>query len=208
MLSTPTLTGRDVTLRPLSIDDVPALALAAQESREHYRFNPVPHGIEQATEHVTRALTQYDNGERMPFTIVFLDRVVGTTSYGNLEIWRLPSGSSLQRHGAPDAVEIGYTWLAHSAQRTRCNTEAKYLLLRHAFDTWQVHRVSLRTDERNDRSRNAIERLGAKFEGIRRADMPSIDGSVRNSAYFSIVRDEWPAVSKRLIERLEEDRRK
>ena len=85
-------------------------------------------------------------------------------------------------------------WLAASAQRTRCNTEAKYLLLSHAFDVWRVHRVSLKTDERNTKSRRAIERLGAVFDGVRRADMPGQDGSVRNSAYYSIVPGEWPTV--------------
>jgi len=95
-------------------------------------------------------------------------------------------------------VEIGATWLAASAQRTRCNTEAKILMLAQAFDVWQVHRVSLKTDARNAKSRRAIERLGALFEGVRRADMPGSDGSVRDSAYYSIVRAEWPDVRKRL----------
>ena len=104
----------------------------------------------------------------------------------------------MQRTDRPDAVEVGSTWLAASAQRTRCNTEAKYLLLAHAFEGWEVHRVSLRTDERNERSRRAIERLGAQFEGIRRVDMPGQDGTVRNSACYSIVRAEWPAVRDRL----------
>ncbi len=104
----------------------------------------------------------------------------------------------MQRVDRPDAVEIGSTWLAASAQRTRCNTECKYLLLAHAFDTWAVHRVFLKTDERNERSRRAIERLGAIFEGIRRSDMPAQDGTVRNSACYSIVRAEWPGVKSRL----------
>jgi RimJ/RimL family protein N-acetyltransferase len=92
--------------------------------------------------------------------------------------------------------------MAASAQRTRCNTEAKYLLLAHAFDVWQVHRVSLRTDERNAASRRAIERLGARFEGARRADLPAPDGSVRNSAYYSIVRAEWSDVRRKLEDAL------
>jgi RimJ/RimL family protein N-acetyltransferase len=99
-------------------------------------------------------------------------------------------------------VEIGYTWLAASAQRTRCNTEAKFLLLQHAFETWEVHRVTIRTDERNQRSRAAIARLGAHFEGIRRAEKPGADGSVRDSAMFSIIAAEWPAIRARLRERL------
>ena len=100
-------------------------------------------------------------------------------------------------------MEIGYTWLAQSAQRTRCNSETKYLLLEQSFDTWKVHRVSFRTDERNERSRKAIERLGAKFEGIRRCDMPGIDLSVRNSAFYSILLDEWPEIKKQLLVNLQ-----
>ena len=95
-------------------------------------------------------------------------------------------------------MDIGATWLAASAQRTRCNTEAKLLMLTHAFEVWRVHRVALKTDERNTASRRAIERLGARFEGVRRADMPGQDGSVRHSAYYSIVQAEWPAVRRTL----------
>ena len=91
---------------------------------------------------------------------------------------------------------------AASAQRTQCNTEAKHLLLSHAFDVWQVHRLSLKTDERNAGSRRAIERLGAMFEGVRRGDMPGQDGTVRSSAYYSIMRAEWPAVRKTLEDAL------
>lgn len=196
------LKGRDVVLRPLSPADAAALAEAAAESREHYRFNPVPDGVEQARDYVATALRQRDKGERIPFVVLFHGQLVGTTSYACLETWRWPAGSALQREGRPDVVEVGYTWLAHSAQRTRCNTEAKFLLLQHAFEAWEVHRVSLRTDERNERSRRAIERLGARFEGIRRADKPAVDGGVRDSAFYSIVRAEWPAVRDVLLQRL------
>ena len=127
--------------------------------------------------------------------------VVGGTSYLDLQQWRWPPGSPLQRTDRPDALKIGATWLSASAQR--CNTEAKYLMLSHAFDVWLVHRVALKTDERNSRSRQAIERLGARVDGVRRADMPGQDGSVRSSAYYSIVRAEWPAVRARLEESLQ-----
>jgi len=143
-----------------------------------------------------------DEGRRVPFAIVWHDRLVGSTSYLDPQRWRWPAGSPLQRTDRPDAVEIGATWLAASAQRTRCNTEAKYLMLSHAFDVWQVYRVSLKTDERNTKSRRAIERLGALFEGVRRADMPAQDGSVRSSAYYSIMRGEWPDVRKKLEDAL------
>ena len=98
----------------------------------------------------------------------------------------------------PDVAEIGSTWLAASVQRSGVNTEAKRLLLTHAFETWELLRVTLKTDARNIRSRRAIERIGARFEGVRRAHLLATDGSVRDSAYYSIVRAEWPEVRDRL----------
>lgn len=197
-----TLRGTEVLLRPLSLEDAPALALATAESRDNYLYNPVPNGLVEARTYVEKALDQQAQGERMPFTILYNGRVVGSTSYSELTPWKWPEGSPLQRTDTPDSVEIGYTWLAASAQRTRVNTEAKYLLLAHAFDIWQVHSVTIKTDERNTRSRRAIERLGAKLEGIRRAHTPGVDGTVRSSAFYSILPTEWPAVRKTLEARL------
>jgi N-acetyltransferase len=192
------LRGPTVMLRPLTIDDAGALAMAASESREQYDYTRVPDGVEDARRYIELALADRDTGRRVPFAILWHGRVVGSTSYLDVQQWRWPAGSPLQRTDHPDAVEIGATWLAASAQRTRCNTEAKHLVLSHAFDVWRVHRVALKTDERNDKSRRAIERLGARFDGVRRADMPGQDGTVRNSAYYSIVRSEWPEVRGRL----------
>jgi N-acetyltransferase len=192
------LQGREVLLRPLGLADASSLAQAAAESREQYRYTPVPSGLAEAQAYILEALSQRDAGQRYPFTILLLGRIVGTTSYFDFQPWAWPGGSSLQRQDQPDVCEIAYTWLAASAQRTRCNTEAKYLLLSHAFEAWQVHRVSLRTDVRNQRSRRAIERLGAQFEGIRRADKPGVDGTVRDSAFYSILAAEWPDVRNRL----------
>lgn len=123
------------------------------------------------------------------------DRVVGSTRFLDLDRWD-PAAA------APTVVEIGATWLARSAQRTAVNTEAKLLMLTHAFDVWRVRRVSFKTDARNERSRRAIERLGARFEGVRRAHMLAADGAARDSVYFSIVAAEWPAVKRRLEQRL------
>jgi RimJ/RimL family protein N-acetyltransferase len=198
----PLLAGTTVTLRPLAISDAAALATAAAESRQHYVYTRVPDGVTEAESYIAAALRDRADGRRMPFATLWHDQVVGSTSYLDIQQWRWPAGSPLQRTDRPDAVEIGSTWLSQSAQRTRCNTEAKYLMLAHAFDVWEVHRVALKTDERNERSRRAIERLGARFDGVRRADMPGQDGSVRNSAYYSIVRAEWPAVRARLEEAL------
>lgn len=198
MLAPFVLKGPTVTLRPLSLDDAVALAAAAAESREPYAFTRVPDGVEDARRYIDGALAERETRGRLPFVTLWQDRVVGSTSYLGAERWRWPAGSPRQRSDRPDVVEIGATWLAASAQRTRCNTEAKLLMLAHAFDVWQVHRVSLKTDARNMQSRRAIERLGALFEGVRRADMPGSDGSVRDSAYYSIVRAEWPVVRAQL----------
>jgi len=194
----PPLVGREVTLRPLGVDDVVALVAAAAESREHYGLSVVPEGPDAMRAYVARLLRQRDAGDRLPFVTVWRGRVVGSTSFIEPRVWDWPPGSALQRSDRPDVVEIGSTWLAASAQRTRCNTEAKLLMLAHAFERWQVHAVSFKTDERNARSRRAIERLGARFDGVRRADMPGADGTVRNSAHYSIVAAEWPAVRARL----------
>ena len=150
------LQGPTVTLRPLAAGDAVALAAAASESRQPFAYTRVPDAIDDAHRYIEAALADREAGRRLPFAILWHDRVVGSTSYLDLQRWRWPAGSALQRTDVPDAVEIGSTWLAASAQRTRCNTEAKHLLLSHAFDVWGVHRVSLRTDERNAQSRRAI----------------------------------------------------
>ena len=103
----------------------------------------------------------------------------------------------------PDVIDIGFTWLAGSAQRTPVNTEAKLLMMTHAFEVWEVHRVALQTDVRNKRSWAAIERIGGQLDGIMRADRPGSDDTVRTSARFSIVAEEWPDVKARLTARLE-----
>jgi RimJ/RimL family protein N-acetyltransferase len=132
-------------------------------------------------------------------------RVVGATRFFNIEFWPWPPDNVNQRGvDRPDVVEIGWTWLAAAAQRTPVNTEAKLLMLAHAFDHWRVHRVSLMTDARNQRSRNAILRLGARFDGVLRAARPASDGTIRDTAAFSILEEEWRAVRANLEARLEQ----
>jgi RimJ/RimL family protein N-acetyltransferase len=116
-------------------------------------------------------------------------RVIGSTRFGN---------------AAPEhrRVEIGWTWLGRPWQRTGANTEAKYLMLRHAFEAWDCLRVEFKTSTRNDRSRAALLRIGAQEEGILRRHIVNEDGSLRDSVYFSIISDEWPGVKRRLAERL------
>jgi RimJ/RimL family protein N-acetyltransferase len=198
----PLLVGGEVTLRPMALDDVVALAAAAAESREHYRFSSVPEGTEAMAAYVERLLTQQAAGDRLPFVTLWRGRVAGATSFIEPQTWEWPPGSAMQRSDTPDVVEIGSTWLAASAQRTRCNSEAKLLMLGHAFDRWNVHAVFFKTDQRNERSRRAIERLGAHFDGIRRADMPGVDGTVRSSAWYSVTASEWPAMKGRMERRL------
>jgi len=201
-LGTIVLADERVRLRPLLVSDAAALALAGGESREHYRYNPVPDGLADAEAWIAHALAARDAGARYPFVIEWQGRVVGSTSYYDYQPWQWYRGSPLQRSDRPDAVEIGYTWLAASAQRTDCNTRAKLLLMTHAFEIWQVHRVSLRADARNERSRRAMERLGARLDGVLRAHTWALDGGVRDSAFYSILAAEWPAVKAGLEARL------
>lgn len=104
-------------------------------------------------------------------------------------------------------MEIGWTWLSAEAQRTGINTEAKLLMLTHAFEVWRVHRVRLMTDARNTRSREAILRLGARCDGVLRAHAVGADGTVRDSAAYSIVEREWPGLKTKLQSRLRSRRK-
>ena len=195
------LTGSEVVLVPLALSHCSALEKVANEfaqKRSDYPFSFVPLTAAEVRSYVDTALRQREAGERYPFAVQWKGTIVGSTSYAALEFWTWPEESAQMRRRGPDAVEIGNTWYAPSAQRTRCNTESKFLLLIRAFEDWKVHRVTLKTDERNNRSRRAIERIGARFEGVRRVDMVGRDGAPRDSAYYSIVASEWPEVRTRL----------
>jgi RimJ/RimL family protein N-acetyltransferase len=201
------LVGNVVTLRPITIDDVDALAAAASEDRSTYAFTPVPAGVEAMRDYVEGVLADEGAGWALPFvtTLTVDGRVVGSTRFLDLDDWgadRRVGGPPLGATGTPFTAEIGATWLAASAQRTAVNTEAKLLMLGHAFDTWGAERITFKTDARNARSRAAIERIGAQFEGIRRAHVRASDGGIRDSAYYSIIRAEWPDVRKGLEARL------
>src|SRR5882724_4146685 len=129
----------DVVLRPLVRADSPSLTAVAAESRDSYEFIPVPNGVEEVEGYIDRALAQKSSGKRYPFAIEWRGKVIGTTSYFDFQPWEWPAGCPLQRQAFHAAAEIGYTWLAASAQRTSCNTQSKFLLLEHAFEKWQVH---------------------------------------------------------------------
>jgi len=202
-LPQPTLQGSHVRLVPLSLQHLDDLVRVAAGPRDTYRLTFVPEGTEAMRRYVETALSLRDAGGAVPFatTRVADGRIVGSTRFGNLEYWAWPSGARAPPE-PPDAVEIGWTWLAADAQRTSINTEAKLLMLGHAFEEWRVRRVNLRTDSRNVRSRAAIERLGAKLDGILRAHMPASDGGIRDTATYSILAEEWPAMKQRLSARL------
>jgi RimJ/RimL family protein N-acetyltransferase len=123
---------------------------------------------------------------------------IGSTRFWNLERWSWPQGHPRHDRRLLDACEIGYTWLTRSAIRTAANTEAKLLMLTRAFETWQMLRVCFHTDARNKRSRAALERIGGKFEGIFRVHRIAADRTARDSARYSVVTVEWPAVKRRL----------
>ena len=201
------LEGRYARLEPLSESHIDALVVAAAEDRRNYQWTYTPEGRGQMTAYVIDALEKVASGAHVAFATVHrgdggADRVVGATRFCEIAFWQWPPGASHQRHGVPDVVDIGFTWLAGSAQRTPVNTQTKLLMMEHAFEVWQVHRVALQTDVRNARSRAAIERIGGRLDGIMRADRPGSDDTVRSSARFSILADEWPAVKARLTARL------
>jgi RimJ/RimL family protein N-acetyltransferase len=198
------LEGRHVRLEPLSPGHVAALARAATiDGRETFAWTSVPDDPEGMRAYVEAALADQRAGLAVPFATVAAGEVVGSTRFGNAERWTWPPGSPHQRPaGCIDAVEIGWTWLAPRAQRTAVNTEAKLLMLGHAFEVWQARRVTLKTDARNARSRAAIERAGARLDGLLRAHMPAADDTPRTSAVYSILAAEWPAARERLARAL------
>jgi RimJ/RimL family protein N-acetyltransferase len=196
------LQGRHIRLEPLEHRHVDGLAAASADDATLYQWSPVPRGKVEATKYVDTAVAWRDAGTAMPFAIVRVQDgvVLGSTRFWNLERWAWPPGHPLHGRGAPDACEIGYTWLSRSAIRTAANTESKLLMLTHAFEVWQVLRVCFHTDARNQRSRAALERIGGQFEGILRAHRMAADYIPRDSVRYSIVAAEWPAVKRRLLQ--------
>ena len=195
-----TLAGRHVELVPLETDLIDELVAAASGDRATFEYTEVPSTPEWMADYIARLHAARDANEAVPFAQrrVADRRLVGCTRFMELRWWR---GRTF-----PDEVEVGGTWLAADAQRSPVNTEAKVLLLTHAFETWEVSRVALCTDARNERSRQAIERIGASFEGVLRhhrlSHVAGERGRPRDSAMFAVTDDDWPAVKERLAERL------
>lgn len=199
------LAGLHIRLEPLDYRHVDGLVAAAAVDPSLYQWSPVPRTSAETTRYVDTALKWQKEGSAVPFATVRREDgvVVGSTRFWNLERWLWPAGHL--RHGRehPDACEIGHTWLSGSSIRTATNTEAKLLMLTHAFETWQMLRVCLHTDARNERSRAAIERIGGKYEGTLRAHRMAADYTPRDSMRFSILATEWADVKRRLEELLD-----
>lgn len=186
------LSGRHVTLEPLSTDHVDALARACADGelwKLWYTAVPQPEAM---ADYVDKALAMQAEGTALPFAVraTATGDIVGCTRYLHVD--------AAHRH-----VEIGATWYARSVQRSGVNTECKALLLRHAFEVLGCIRVELRTHWMNQTSRAAIARLGAKQEAVLRNDRILPDGSYRDTVVFSIIESEWPAVKRHLAFKLE-----
>jgi RimJ/RimL family protein N-acetyltransferase len=186
-----TLEGRHVRLEPLALRHLDGLCAVGLDA-ELWRWT----GAEVATpadmrDYVATALAWQAQGSALPFALVVpaTGQVVGSTRYANID--------RVNRR-----LEIGWTWVARTAQRTPVNTEAKYLLLRHAFEGLGCIRVEFKTDVLNERSRRALLRIGAREEGVLRSHMITATGRVRDSVYFSILVAEWPEVKAGLVEQL------
>lgn len=212
-LSPVTLEGRTVRLEPLARHHAAGLYEAASEDSSSYAYARVPESPEDAAAIIEALLAAQAAGHELPFAVRHLasGRLVGATRF--LDMATLHPGREALDAGRtvspptdaspPSVVEIGGTWYAASAQRTAVNTETKLLMLRHAFESWRVLRVTFKTNARNQRSRDAVLRIGAIFEGVRRRHMIGADGTLRDTAYYSVVAEEWPAVREALLARLE-----
>jgi RimJ/RimL family protein N-acetyltransferase len=186
-----TLEGRHVRLEPLAKAHLAGLAAVGLDE-ELWRWIPTQvRTAEEMAAYIETALEEQARGVSLPFAIVEKSsgRAIGSTRYGNID----------RTH---HRVEIGWTWVAAEWQRTAVNTEAKFLLLRHAFETLGCIRVELKTDSLNEKSRAAILRVGAQLEGIFRNHMITASGRIRHSAYYSIIDSEWPAAKARLESKL------
>lgn len=211
MLDRVVLQGGLARLEPLRLEHAAALEAAGRE-RGSYAYTWVPDGRDDAERYVQAALDHQASGRALVWVVRRLGDglVVGSTRFLDLKVFTWPPKwpPGVGRGPAPTAVlppsvaEIGSTWFWAGAQRTGINTDVKLLQLTYAFEVWQVLRVTLKTDARNAASRRAIERLGAQAEGVRRAHAPASDGTIRDTAYYSITQPEWPRVRDRLQRRL------
>ncbi|MGH3303490.1 MAG: GNAT family N-acetyltransferase [Streptosporangiaceae bacterium] len=198
----PVLCSAQVRLEPLRADHAPGLAAASAGDPELYRWTRVPAGQPGAGQYISSAIAARQAGTAAPFAVIRLadKAVIGSTRLWDLHWWDWPAGHPRHASADPDTCEIGHSWLAHSAIRTGVNTEMKRLMLTFAFETWDVQSVCFHTDARNERSRRALARIGARYEGILRGHRLAADGQPRDSARFAITAADWPAVRAHLAE--------
>jgi RimJ/RimL family protein N-acetyltransferase len=185
------LEGDVVRLEPMALEHLDGL-WAAGNYESLWRLNPMTIGSRHDMDkYIAVALSDQERGTALPFVTIerASDKVIGSTRFGNIDV---PNRRA----------EIGWTWISPPWQRTAVNTEAKLLMLTHAFETWKCMRVELKTDVLNERSRNAILRLGATQEGIFRNHVLCDTGRVRDSVYFSIIDTEWESVKTNLTSKL------
>jgi RimJ/RimL family protein N-acetyltransferase len=196
------LCGHHIRLEPLEHRHGPGLVDAAGADPSLYRWSPVPQGESEVRAYIDNALAWKEAGTAVPLVVVRIgdEAVVGSTRFWNLERWPWPLAHPLHGRRNPDVGEIGYSWLTRSAVRTAANTEMKHLMLTYAFEQWGVECICFHTDVRNTRSRAALERIGARFEGVLRAHRMAADHTFRDSARFSILASDWPAVRQRIEE--------
>jgi RimJ/RimL family protein N-acetyltransferase len=182
------LVGKTIRLEPLALTHAPDLLQAAAE-KSIWSYMPLSGfpDLEATETWIRDSLAAQNAGTDLPFAVVLADTGVAVGSTRYMDIRRAHRG-----------LEIGWTWLAPGVQKTRVNTEAKYLLLTHAFEKLGAVRVQLKTDARNTRSQRAIERIGAVMEGAHRRHMLTWDGHIRDTIYYSILDTEWPQVKQKL----------
>ncbi|MGX1503251.1 UNVERIFIED_CONTAM: RimJ/RimL family protein N-acetyltransferase [Streptomyces graminofaciens] len=188
-----TLTGRHVRLEPLTEDHLPDLFAAGGKDEEVWRWQggPAPQSEAELGDVLRELLAAAEQGRYVPFAVIHLasGRAVGWTTFSDVDV-------------RDERLEIGWTWYGRAYWRTAVNTEAKLLLLGHAFEELRMGRVQLKTDHMNRRSQEAIARLGARREGVLRRHRRRPDGTWRDSVYFSMLADEWPPAKERLEARL------
>lgn len=185
----PELENKRVYLRPLQETDIELLRPLALAQPQLFKFmSAMIQNDDDLRAFIELALLDREEERSIPFLITDKSSgtIAGSTRYGNLD----------ERN---KKVEIGWTWIAEEFHNTGLNKAMKFLMLQYAFETLDMNRVEIKTNEKNERSRRAIESIGGRFEGILRSHMVNSDGTVRNTVYYSIIKEEWPEVKERIF---------
>lgn len=185
----PRLENNRVLLRPLMDSDQELLRPLALAQPELFRLmSTLITSGDDLKQFIRQAMEDREAGRSVPFIVMDKQTtaIAGSTRFGNLD-------------EKNKRVEIGWTWLAKEFHGTGLNKAMKYVMLQHAFEVWNLNRVEIKTNEKNERSRRAIESIGGKYEGLLRSHMINGDGTVRNTVYYSIIKEEWPAVRDKIF---------